>query len=466
MSGKILQDWQAWCPRLPRIDKSPHFIFFGIDRNPCDESSPFPHARHTLHGVRRETFVDFYKKHLEKAYERFIADGRPAPETALGPMKDKIPVYLIAADPYAASGGKSCGAPCSWSQIFPKRKRCVPAIVLPVRNIEPTRTAERNQAAAAAVHELSHVFNMRQLPLRRFQPGNHKGESSALVWEWLWLTEGMAVADEARLLPGNPDWLRYSIPWLDHPEVSLDAPEAVYQSVFFVRYLEKRMEKRYGVANFAFRVWEKSATVWKSKDDSAVLAHTALTALKEALSKHAESFCSSAQAVDDVFASGYCMDSYFHWDKSLHSHEPSVVSRYPGGRGVTRSWTAPPGALLHHGPENLPPLACRYFRFFPSRKTTTQMQVTIDVPNSDGLDLKAEIAIAQVGSLACGPKKIKLRRESGTHGYQLVHDLPAVVDETTCNHLVLVVTNCAQHAVASNGQSNPHGAFTVSAVCE
>ena len=348
MSATILQDWRAWCPRLPKIGSSAHFIFYGIDRNPPHESDPFSYARHPLHGVRAQTSVDFYRQHLEAAYEKFLAIGRPAPETALGPMGDKIPVYLIAADPYAAYGGNSCGAPCTWPQIFPRRKRCVPAIVLPVRNIEPTRIAERQQAAAAAVHELSHAFNMRQLPLRRFQPGKPDGERSALIWEWLWLTEGMAVADEARLLPRNPDWLRYSLPWLDHPEVSLDAPEAVYQAVFFVRYLEKRMKKRHRVPNFALRVWKKSATVWASVDNPGTRAHTALTALKEALARYAETFCSSDPAVEDVFASGYCLDGYFHWDKALDSHEPSVASRHPGGRGVTRSWTVTPGATLIH----------------------------------------------------------------------------------------------------------------------
>src|SRR5262249_19184128 len=149
---------------------------------------------------------------------------------------------------------------------------------------------------------------------------------------------GMAVAAEADfaaaeaakpdgLLMGQ-DWLRFALDWVDRPERSLDDPDALYQSAFFVRYINRLT----GGPGFLNQVWQHTQTTW----NSVILDRlTPLSALTMEFKKHSKEFCSASK--DDVFANDYCFDSYFLNDPTSHGYDPLVFARFKE-RAVTRTW--------------------------------------------------------------------------------------------------------------------------------
>jgi hypothetical protein len=69
----------------------------------------------------------------------------------------------------------------------------VPLMALPSRSAEPLRAAEYRCAMATAAHELTHVFNSVERPLRL---GN--GSLNEQAESWRWFNEGMAVFMESK----------------------------------------------------------------------------------------------------------------------------------------------------------------------------------------------------------------------------------------------------------------------------
>ena len=157
----------------------------------------------------------------------------------------------------------------------------LPYIVLPSRNGEPTVAGEHARARAEAAHEAMHVFNYRERPFEDFA-------------EWEWFDDALAVYAEMLLLPDNRDHFRYIGDWLDCPEIPLDAWPARYQAALFLRYLDRRCD-----APFANRVWLTAAKTDLPVDALAKLMPPGLK------------FLSADPADLDLFASGYCLDSYF-----------------------------------------------------------------------------------------------------------------------------------------------------------
>jgi hypothetical protein len=213
-----------------------------------------------------------------------------------------------------------------------------------------------------------------------------------------------------------------------------------------VRYLHRMMERRKD-PGFLNRVWQMSETVWKPHFKSGVpFRHAAITALEDALlqSPHSLVFCSHTEP--DVFASGFCFDSYFmNCERSpgyeSPGYEPEIFKRF-GGRAVTQTWLMEDRTVWSNNNAELyplPGLACRYFRFMPGKKPA---KLVVRVVASYGHSLKAEWALAK-GSLEglLPGERIAAKLCQGANGL-LECDLEEF-SEAACHHAVLVVSNCA-----------------------
>jgi hypothetical protein len=433
---------------MPQIGESDHFVFFGVERNPLPGRRLSTELSHVTHGPRELNLWKSYARTLEEAYRQFVQAGRPRPRFRYSldedPRKNRIPVFLLAAD----HGSRDCSFPFARGGIFPSGQ-WAPFMGLPVRRSDPSREAERGYFDAVAVHELSHVFGMWILPHRRMGDANENPDSE--IATWIWLDEGIATASETKVLPASNDWLRYAMPWLDHPELSLTDGSAWYQAAFFVRYVEARVFAKTRKSDFSFRVWEQAASVWKSVDGGGTpRALSALDALALSLAKHKIQFCSSNPEIGDFFASGYCMDSYFLWDPASPGFEPLVHERYPGGRGIAKSWDVRNRGCFPDGGHRLPHLACRYFRIFPT-DSPAQITVSVAVSESDGCELKAELACALPKTKNRGWRRRFVKTPSKS-GYRLDIEHVAPLSREDCDHLVLVVVNCALN---SGGHTTP-----------
>ena len=151
-------------------------------------------------------------------------------------------------------------------------------------------------------------------------------------------------------------------------------------------------------------------------------------------------FCSAD--VDNVFASGYCLDAYFLYDPNGKGHEKGVMERFTG-RAVTKTWPFSRLPAKEEAPFSLPGLACRYFRFLPDQQSR-QLTVTIRPRNGRLIStIKAELAFAAPhdGYYVPSSKVSATKAGSGcteSHVCQLQN-----FSRQTCDHAVLMVTNCA-----------------------
>jgi hypothetical protein len=205
---------------------------------------------------------------------------------------------------------------------------------------------------------------------------------------------------------------------------------------------------------FLNEVWTKSATVW---DPAIKKCRAAVTVLKEvfaALPKHkCRVFCSPTKK--DVFASGYCFDSYFLNCKESLGYEPEVFDRFTG-RAVTQTWPMENHAEWPKGGTefySLPGLACRYFRFLPTRKAA---KLVVRVTGRPGHSLKAELALATGDPLTLSPGSRCLGKSTQAANGTLVCELPKF-SARSCHHAVLVVTNCK--VAKSQGPQQPPGGY-------
>jgi len=432
-----LYSWHGWCKRLPKVPRRTAaksglpFDFFAVLRNPFRPGRASLGFREGLHGIRDPKVLVDYTETLRAAWEFFISDqGRTAPE-------QRLAVYIFAVD----DDEFGCGVPCFDELPFFKANgepdRVVPMIALPSRSREPEVGIAASKVRSEIVHELSHFFNSRFLPYRRINGATKMHDPWA--GSWLWLDEGMAVASESDFsvaesvkaagLRIGKDWLRYGLDWVDHPERSLDAPGAEYQAAFFVRYVNRLLSG----PGFLNEVWKKSASVWEPEVKN---CWAAITALQEELNDlpNPKVFCS---AIDhDLFASGYCFDSYFLNSEGSPGFEPEVFGRF-SGRAVTQTWRMENRFDWPNGQSesySLPGLACRYFRFLPAKKPG-RLKVRVSAPA--GHRLKAELAFAVGNPEALSPGTRSVRMDGS-----LECEVPGFSAQA-CHHAVLVVTNCA-----------------------
>ena len=440
-----LREWHRWCKLLPKVqrfssvlDPVGRFTFYAIPRNTRRSGRSELELREGVHGIRNRESLTAYKNTLEKAYEFFVAQGRPEP------TKDKdgrVPVYVFAVD----DADLDCGSPCTDELLFLNPSGCpdriVPVLALPSRCAASDAKAEEVQARAAAVHELSHLFNARFLPYRRLGASGLELLPAEWIRSWLWLDEGIAVAAEAEaaqagVLPGNSDWLGFGLDWVDRPDRSLDDPRARYQSTFFVRYV-KRLMTQQGDSTFLNRTWQMAETVWHPIPARRLAALAALKAAFANLTPRLE-FCSASE--QDVFASRFCFDSYFLNDPASRGYESEVYQRFKE-RAITRTWAVRREHLISRPVEQYPlaGLACRYFRVLPGEEPC---RLVVRVAARAGHSLKAELGLAaRDAKRYVLDSKVVGDREAGTDRDVLVCRVPLFSRET-CDHAVLVVTNC------------------------
>lgn len=366
-------------------------------------------------GIRDRRLVLTYLDALERLYTAMTA--QPLERQLPGFFAQrKVNVYIV-----------------DISQMFPEEEcaltsvdeKRVPYIALPCRTNEPTIRAELDRAAAEAVHEATHVFNMRERPLY-VRDSDERPLLDPYHWPWAWFDEATATFMESVVLAGNHDTLRFGLDWSDRPESSLDDWSACYEAWMFVRYLAKR----FGLG-FISKVWTEAA-----EDENPIETLTRL------LDKDCNNsvFSSPKPDTPDIFASGYCLDSYFLWDPESPGYAPEVYARY-GERAVTESFVlqarsrASSSDSLHH-------LSCRYYRLYiGSEVSTLEVRLSSQMPNHR-MPLKVELAVVTT-EMKRGP--VGVLRPADPVGPEEPVRLCARVNNLDANridHLVLVVTNC------------------------
>ena len=434
MNAAHIPRWWVCCGALPEIQPpvpSRHFSFYGLQRNAVQDARAADNWNPGIHGIRDDWLLEHYKQVLDSAYAKMLTAGWPGAFDT--DHSGRIPVFLFAVDDPAAE----CRTP-KMEELFFKGKY-VPVLALPSRFYHSTETAAKKHASSCAVHELSHALGTSSLAYRRDITHHSQRPPGdwALFRSWLWFDEGRSVAAEQRFLPGNDSWKACGLDWVDRPERALDLLEARYQAAFFVRYLDAFMQSR-GQPNFTSLIWRKSSTIWDSARNHNVTPLTALGAIAVALHEHSEVFASPEEV--DVFASNYCMDSYFHC-LPTRSDDPLAFVTYKE-RAIARTWN-----LSHVDPKNpqhisettsLPQFACRYFRFNPQARAG---RLTARVETDPGADLKIELALVRNNTLKRVPQP-PATRSDGRGKLVLAIQSDQALTKELFDHAVLVVSHC------------------------
>ncbi|HMG73132.1 MAG TPA: DUF6055 domain-containing protein [Pyrinomonadaceae bacterium] len=387
---------------FPLEMKSDHFIIHYGMRN------PYGGKGRGCEGVRDNTLVLTYLEALERLYDIMTEEpwSRPPPIVDVG---KRTHVFAHDSGAYTADDPFADTSP-EWLG------RSVPFIVLPCRSDETTTQAELQRAAAEAVHEGTHVFNYTNRPYDSLTSRN-----------WEWFDEAFAVFMETMVVAGNPDYIRFLMNWVDMPEVPLDHPSAKYLAGMFVRYLSKRLGNRW-----VNDVWVKSV----EREDP-------LEAMQRLL-PGGMTLVSPDPTVQDLFASGYCMDPYFLWDHESKGLATDVFARY-GERAISESCVLRPGGkpwtvkreVLDH-------LACRYYRIY-FKGNISQVTITLMMRNvGTAGPLKAEAAIVTAERRR---KDLRTLQPVPTPQPGQNHQLSTTLDNLVADdvdHLVLVVANCGK----------------------
>jgi len=180
--------------------------------------------------------------------------------------------------------------------------------------------------------------------------------------------------------------------------------------------------------------------VWMKSNEK----ETPIEAITRLLCAKGQVFISPDPSIHDIFASGYCMDSYFLWDHQSAGFMPEVYARY-GGRAVAESFElhAGDGAKAEN---SLDHLACHYYRFYLD-SSVAEFRIDIQSPQpQSNILLKAEIAVV-TESMARGlVEPLRPQPSNNTHlAAELKNLNPKKID-----HLVLVVTNCGTREMQRN----------------
>jgi len=377
---------------LPYIQETLHFVFHYGLRNPQHNG-----VGQGTNGLRNVEPLLVYADALERVYSSMTQ----APWNRSPPKVDssgKTQVYIC---DLSAFGG---------SPFTAYDREGIPFVALPCRSSEPVREAELRKCAADAAHEGAHVFGFSKRPFYELSSE-----------PWAWFDEGLAVFLEEVVLSGNLDHLRFQVDWIDRPEEPLDDWGSAYQSGYFVRYLARKMGM-----DFVDKLWTQSQA-----------GETPFGAFERMLPS-GQRFVSPDPRHEDLFASGYAMDSYFLCDPASVCFSPDVWARY-GDRAVAGGFvlragdTATAEGTLRH-------LACRYYRIYPhSDVSTLEVELTTEV-EEDAL-LKAEVALV-TPERRRGWRRVLDRRGRRRKGQPRSVSISTEDLKAERDHLVLVVTNC------------------------
>lgn len=382
---------------LPLKQESEHFVMHFGFRNPR-------RGKHfELGGIRMSALVHTYFEGLESTYStlRNPVWMRNPPKTS---DDQKTHVYVFDISNYTCFSG-----PFSSVDAFG-----VPFIALHCRHDEPTLSCALQHALSQASHEATHMFNFNERPL-----GDYDSEP------WIWVDEGMAVLMETLVKSGNPDYLRFARRWVDVPEISLDSREGWYQAFMFLRYLYRVLGQQ-----FVNELWIKAA-----KDETPFDAlQRMLNALKE------PRILSSADPdIRDVFASGYCMDSYFMLDPANPGFAPEIHERFRE-RAIAESFELEK-KVPKSSTNALDHLACRYYRIYLDRRVK-EVHVTFKTPHRpDGHVLKGEI-VPVTFEMQMSTPTVTLRPTGIEDGMDVLSTTIGTLVPEKFDHLVLTVSNC------------------------
>lgn len=353
-------------------------------------------------GVGSEPLVEVYRQGLEMLYRALTSPPWSRPELE---WVTEVRVLDLATH-----------FPSSAGPFTTENQKGLPIIILPSRTSEPTREAERQWALATAIHEATHVFNYRERP-----------PSSLYYAKWDWFDEALAMYLEMKLIQDYRDHFRYLGNWIERPESSLDAPEANYQAGQFVAYLAKQL----GI-EFINRVWMESME-----------RETPFEALARLLPE-GNQIVSADPDERDLFASGYCLDSWFLNDPASPAYDPDLYARF-GERTITESFALRPSQRVKTNEkweqrDSLSRLACRYYRFYLEGEAT-RLSVVLWVFDEPETPLKAELVeVTKEGRRGA----VTFLRPDSNLSSELTL-LSATVnqnDSSNFDYFLLVVTNC------------------------
>lgn len=367
-------------------------------------------------GVRDQILILTYFQALESLYRVMTSPPWNRRCPIVGDLKKTL-VYVCDSPPFTAYDDNK-----------------VPCIVLPSRSSEPTTNAELRRAAAEAVHEATHLFNFTHRP--------HYETSSK---PWIWFDEGMAVLLETLVVAGNPDYFRFMMNWIDMPEMPLDDPMGKYQAGMFVRYLYMRM----GV-EFVNEVWTKSSVGIGPLD---ALAHFA--ALKN------ETFISADPTVEDIFASGYCIDPYFMCDHTGVGLAPDLFFRF-GERAISQTLVLDPITDSEIEVKDfLDHLSCRYYRIY-LKNDVKQLSVRMSFNQPCVRRIfKAEIATVTKHKMRSSVTRLHEEIAQDPDGCCHLNATLTGLDAGKIDHLLLVVSNCGVRSSANNIEHDDDKIYTI-----
>jgi len=397
--------------------ESKHFIAHFALRNPSTGRESW------VGGVRSHAIVHAYLDGLERLYDTMVQE----------PWKRE--------PPYASKGGKiKVGIfDTSKADFRPGEPftdfdwQRVPFICLPHQNSEPSTQGEIRLAMVQAIHEATHVFNW----CRR-----HPRDIDSGAWEWL--DEAIATFMETLVMSGIPEHLRYVMYWNDMPEVSLDNYSTRYQASMFVRYLAKK----YGVA-FVNKVWMESLD-----------EETPVQALARISQEASHVFSSHDPTVEDLFASGYCLDSYFLMDPNSDGFAPHIYERF-SDRSIQESFRLRPGHE-EKSDNRLNHLACHYYRIY-AEGSIKSLRVRLEAGQSEAESrLKAQIAVVSREKQRWRIQPLMPASSSGLCESILLSAELNDLDMEDIDHLVLIVSNCGfRDAKTNHGVCYDEQAYTI-----
>jgi hypothetical protein len=128
-----------------------------------------------------------------------------------------------------------------WHEPFTHRdKHNVPYIGLPCRNAEPGIADAFKRARSEATHEATHVFNLSARIALADQ------STIRMIFQepqWRWLDEATAIYMEQVCFPGQDDYLRYCMDWVDQPHLPLDSSGLQHTSCMYLKYIDQIFRK-------------------------------------------------------------------------------------------------------------------------------------------------------------------------------------------------------------------------------
>ena len=386
--------------------ESQHFIARFTFRN------PFVGKRNWVGGVRSHAIVHAYLDGLERLFGTMIQEPwkRESPYTR-GQGKIKVGIFDTSklkfrqSEPFTNS---------DWQHI--------PFICLPHQNNEPSTQGEIRLAIVQAIHEATHVFNW----CRR-----HPRDVNSGPWEWF--DEATAIFMETLVMSGIPEHLRYVMYWNDMPEVSLDDYAARYQASVFIQYLAKKCG-----LGFVNKVW------MESKDEE-----TPIQALVRISQDANKVFSSSDPTIEDLFASAYCMDSYFLMDPKSDGFAPHIYERF-SGRAIQESFKLRAGSETK-SENSLNHLACHYYRLYVERPTKSLQIQLRTIASGTGSPLKAQVATVTNEMQRARVHPLTPVSSSGSYETVLSAEINGF-NLLDTNHLVLIISNCG----IRSSQKNPN----------